>query len=472
MNRRPGWRISLFVALLCSCFTVSTLQAAPAGKRAQRKKAAAATQASKPAAKASRPAATQAASRPAKVITPQKPRAWEMAKPATGPQPGEVYKTFSGHWGGNAWRVTDPAVKQEGGKKFLPNTIREIVIDDLKDAVRAEILIDRWGGHHGTLKKSISFNENPWLELPEIQNVPENPEEHMSQDNPLVEVPLEHLVEGKNVFEATCTGKWWGQWGLNAAVVRVYYDPAKKAHATAEIAAPANGAQLKDQPVIEVKPLEGEVKAVEVVGLYEDYDFDGNGVYREWAGAFFKPAKDTAGVFANHIGSDNEAPFAVTWDTAWLPDQSEPIEIVARVQDGAGVWSVTQPVTGLTLAERDNPVKLYKASEIPKRFGVRAKKTLSCKIVIPEDVDLSKAVGAQLYLRTWNGTNPEHGAFKFNEATIEGKGQNHHYALAVHEIPLDALKTGENIVSFQSDTKHHHLEVLWPGPGLVVKFKR
>jgi hypothetical protein len=31
------------------------------------------------------------------------------------------------------------------------------------------------------------------------------------------------------------------------------------------------------------------------------------------------------------------------------------------------------------------------------------------------------------------------------------------------------LRTGDNVFEVRSDTEHHMLEVLWPGPALIVR---
>src|SRR5690606_35649349 len=124
---------------------------------------------------------------------------------------------------------------------------------------------------------------------------------------------------------------------------------------------PTTGDRLSERPMIEVGALDAEVaiEQVDVLARYEDYDFDGNGVYREWAGSWHQPKKGVPAFLADHAGTDSEAPFEVTWDTQWVPDQTEEIELVARVKDANEVWSVTPAVTGLVFADRDHSVALY-----------------------------------------------------------------------------------------------------------------
>ena len=50
---------------------------------------------------------------------------------------------------------------------FLPNPVLTIDLPDLTGAVRAELILDRWGGHPGTSNKRVRFNGASWLHLPE-----------------------------------------------------------------------------------------------------------------------------------------------------------------------------------------------------------------------------------------------------------------------------------------------------------------
>ena len=112
-------------------------------------------------------------------------------------------------------------------------------------SLRAEVLLDRWGGHPDTSDKQIRFNGNEGIEIPEPATMPEGhrPERYFYQDNPIVEVPLFHLREGVNTFEGTCgtiskSPRHWGPWGLYSLILRVYYDPARKPHATGRLFSP------------------------------------------------------------------------------------------------------------------------------------------------------------------------------------------------------------------------------------------
>ena len=75
---------------------------------------------------------------------------------STGPGAGDVYReTLLAIHFGDDWRVTDPDALNSGAADFLPNPVLSLEVPDLTGAVRAEMIIDRWGGHPGTSNKRI-----------------------------------------------------------------------------------------------------------------------------------------------------------------------------------------------------------------------------------------------------------------------------------------------------------------------------
>ena len=132
---------------------------------------------------------------------------------------------------------------------------------------------------------------------------------------------------------------------------------------------------------------------------------------------------------------------------------------------------MTQPVTGLTLRRQGESVRLYRAVDVPPRFGVRNHSTKSCRIPIPSEHDLGRVVEAGLHWRTWHGWDGHHQPFKLNDFVHRNEGKNHHYDYDIHLIPPSALRTGDNVFTVSSETEQHMLETHWPGPALTVRFR-
>ena len=268
------------------------------------------------------------------------------------PGPGEVYREFKNIHSKNSagqdeWRVTGPEAEAEGAHRFLPNPVLRIDIDDLADALRAEMVIHRWGGHPGTLAKRVRVNGHPWIDLPEPATVPgaEGPEpfdrltapskvegpgrggaadrvtKYLYEDNPVIEVPLDQLRTGANSYEGTAGPGRWPQWGWTAVVFRIYYRPSAKAHPTGIIAAPGPGETLGENPRIAVH-VSGDAERVDLLAFYEGYDENGDGVYRDWHGGYFTERGESLPFeLMHHAGSAASAPWEICWDTRQVPDQ-------------------------------------------------------------------------------------------------------------------------------------------------------
>ncbi len=398
------------------------------------------------------------------------------------PKPGDLYREFSRHNGGDRdWRVTDKnaVIKFERAKDHLPNSRLQIRIDDLKHAIRAEVLLDRWGGHRGTINKRIRFNDHDWITVPEIEAVPADlrPQMLMFQDNPVVDIPLQHLVEGENIFDADCDeagGFGWGQWGLYSLVLRVYYDRQAKGEDFAisgTITSPASGQSIHDHPSIEVfanAPL--GVARVDLLAAFDGFDEDGDGVFNGWHESRFQLVRGEANEMRDHVGTLWKKPYRLTWNTHWVPDQQPGgISLIARIQDSRGYWSVTDPVENLSLDREDVNVRLYRARDVPENFAVRVKETKECYFDIPKSDRISRATEAALHLRTWHGWDGHHEPLRINDHEMPVDGKNHFYDYDLLAFPPSALRNGQNTFAIHSKTEHHMLEVLWPGPAIVVR---
>jgi hypothetical protein len=388
---------------------------------------------------------------------------------------GVIYKEYYRLMTGPGdWRVTDPNAGNEGASKWLPNPKLSFPISDLSGATNAEAIIDCWGGHVGTINRRFRFNGFSWISIPELTTM-SSPECYMKQWNPVVPVPLNHLKTGTNILEGTSGGQTcynfnWGQWGWYAMILRVYFGDSKP-HPTGYISSLKSGSTIGENPVIKVYASStAGIKRVEVLAYYEDYDSDGNGIYQQYQGSYRRV--NIGGtyqlVFTNHVGTDTTVPYEITWDTTWVPDQVPgSIKLKARILDNNGVWYETEEVTGITL-KRSGSVKLYKPYAVQQRFSVREGIPKYSKVNIPT---LSGAQAAKLLVATWNGkTSGDPHYTKVNSWTAPNYGKDHDYSYDELSVPVNALKTGENRIEFWSSTIHHGLEVLWPGPGIKVRY--
>jgi len=400
-----------------------------------------------------------------------------LGVPSVGPVSGDVYREATNGMTGETWRVTDPDAGAAGAAEFLPNPVLSIDLPDLTHAVRAELIIDRWGGHPGTSGKMVRFNDMSWLHLPEIETIDStSPECYMYQDNIIVDLPLAQLQAGTNVFEGmadeqVCYSFDWGQWGWYGVLVRIYYDSGAVPQPSGQITTPVADSDLTEMVTIDVSAsAPSGIAEVVVMGRYNGVDVDGDGVFNEWHGHYHRGKDETDISLIGNIGNDEVAPFSVAWDMYWVADQDPgSIALQARIRDNDGWWKVTDIVDGLSLERTDEHVKFYTADDLGPRFWARDGDSRSANLEIPVEDDLTAVLEAQLVTRIWNGIDM--GVVDINGAWDNtGFGLTHYYSLETMDVGSGVLVNGTNPITYSSDSIHHGIEVLWPGPMVAVRY--
>ncbi len=389
------------------------------------------------------------------------------------PGPGDVFREYK-WWPEGKWqRVTGPDATAEGAKEFLPNSVNTIHIADLDGAVKVEAYIEMLLCHAGTVDKQIRFNANPWIPIPEPSLIPgkagQGPpnSEYQYMRYPCVQIPMKYLQQGNNTFEFTCSpgtalGKWWPQWILYGVTFRVYYDNSRP-HPTGTITKPSGGSTIGEAPVLEAAATGPRpIKQVDFIGFYEDFNWEGDGNYRQWHYRYLYNE------IKNHIGTATNKPYKVTWDNSWVPTQDRPIKIIARIIDAAGMCYMTTAVENIHLA-RDKTVRMYKPYDVPKGWSTRVDNTDKCKTDVNDD--LSKALAAKIIMSTWNGVAADEIGIN-DKKVVTNIGKNHDLSYDECEVPLNLIRPGTNTLYTHSSTTHHGIEVQWPGMVLIVKYNQ
>jgi hypothetical protein len=236
---------------------------------------------------------------------------------------------------------------------------------DLKDAVRAEVLIERMLCHDGTTGLAVKFNDGDWHTLPDAANIPQPQSEYLYYYYPVVSLPLNNFKSGENANKFRFTVNDGQRFGMlqnvvYGMIVRVYYKDSKS-HAEAEISTLKDGDFLGKKVLLNVKS-KSVLKKVEYLGLMEDINYEGDGNYYQWHYNYHR------GELQNHIETSANGEF--TWNTEWVPDQTTPIQITARVTNADGVIYITEAIENLQL-KRNFKVELCKPCNIPKRWATR-----------------------------------------------------------------------------------------------------
>ena len=351
----------------------------------------------------------------------------------------------------------------------------EVVLDigDLKDAVDAEIALNFWGGHIGTSDQTFKVNGSRKFDFPQPKT-PGDPHCYFrfGVGNPPVKIGAKLLKSGKNTFTFFC-GKQvcysfnWPLYWLNSFTVRVFYNKDRKQFAKGRL----RKRNSRDTTAYNLVVLETDVdnpkqvESVEYIGYYDDYDLDADGVLTAWHYTL------NNGVWSDIIGKQTVEPYSQKWSNNWVPEQRKPVKVVAKINGTNGLSYITAPVTFDGIIQRSSMVKMYQTESLEENFASRVKRRKECNIKI--DDDLTNAVSAYLIFSSWSGES-EDGAIHTvginGKMMAESPGKLHDYAFVKIPVPLEHLKTGDNIFYVYSETEEHMFEINYPGPSILVRY--
>jgi hypothetical protein len=375
--------------------------------------------------------------------------------------------------GKDRWRVNDriASLDLELGERWEPqaNGLVMITLDEkLKHLDAAELYLEMWGGHPHTSEKSCTFNGKGSYTLPQVGT----DEGHCTYSYPEVPLTLHHLVSGTNALQFVCARgeSFWGHFIIDRAAIRCFYKTAHPALESIDAGSfnPRITAASSEDAItlsLEVpEALKSMIERVAYFGHYRDFDDRGDGQEEGWHG--YTHGRE----WTNHIGTASRPPFEVTWETEMIPDQENPVLLRAEIQFRNGLKYLTGPQEAPTLDSRQYAVQLIKCTSFPKPFWSRDGEKKEAVMHI--DADRDQIEKAMLYVKIWDG----------GEGTVQHPFliNGHPYPItsgqSIHDvvftkIPVKSehLKRGENVLTVLSDTEHHGIEMLLPGPCLKLK---
>lgn len=397
------------------------------------------------------------------------------------PAPGDVYREYlwwneDGDAGGSV-RVGGKLGEEypdRGSHHGYINSAIELSDDfDLDGATKAEVVLEKILCHDGTQGLAIQVNGNDWLPVPVPNTIPYPQWEYQHHIYPTVAVPLSHLKKGKgNQFRLRVAAehRWnWPQNLIYGVHFRVYYDPETKPHPMGKIDSLQDGDSIGAAVSLttEITQSPAPIQKVDYIGFFEDLNWEGDGVYRQWHYHYFHSD------LIHHIGSAVEKPYKHNWDASWLPDQREPMYVSARIVDETGLIYFSEPVGDLAL-KRDFSVELCKPYSIPQRWATRSGEK---EQYFDIQGDLSKATAAQM---AWSSWSPGYmnGIYINDQKVFDSEGPNYqYYAHRVDLKNLDALKQGQNRLKTGKTPLYdgkmvHGMEVNWPGIMVLVRYAK
>ena len=346
---------------------------------------------------------------------------------------------------------------------------RIFIEEDLRAIKGATLYTEIWGGHPGTSDKKVSINGRTAFSVPEIGTADYN----CTHQYPSFRLSPSDLVDGYNSIQFSCykPGVEWGHFIVENVALDIHYPDTHPnlvetgiSGFTAEVSASSDIAS----ETIRLQLDTNQVSLIEKVvfqARYYGYDENGDGFETDWHGMTYE--QEPFGV----LGVSAEPPFSVNWDVSMLPaqDQVEARAIVYFKNDNP-VFYRTKTTSGLEIAERgDSRVILVKSSDLPKPFWSRANRLKEATIQL--DVDPAEIEEAELHIVSWTGGAGEvKDYFTLNGTFLPvAEGHGHQMDYSVIQLDTALLKKGENRFQLLSDTVHHGIEILLPGPALIIR---
>lgn len=380
--------------------------------------------------------------------------------------------------GDNNFRVNSPDAKDGPFKErweARKDGVLVIEVDqDLADVASAELYLELWGGHPGVANKRFTLNGQSEYQLPEVSAAANN----CTYSYPSVELKLDELRQGANAFAFTCDrgDTFWGHFLIRTACLRLHLKSDSGTLKDEQLAGEFVEVRVSADPtkterrLLDIdasERLKHRIARVEYWGRYEGYDENGDGNTYDWHGY----TKD--GEPVGNIGVIAGRSFtAVSWSLAMVP-RVVPVEARARVHVKGSAADLVYETEAAPVAPADAtfPVKLVPAAGLPRPFWSRAGQPKQCAILL--DVEPQEIEQAELHVAVWDGGagDAEH-PVTLNGEPLSVAGSGHHDVL-YRVLPIDPslLRKGENTFKVLSDTDHHGIEVLLPGPALVVRLR-
>lgn len=374
------------------------------------------------------------------------------------------------------FRVNDPFVafhkSYKDRKEVRANGLMQIRTDaDVTTLRGAELYLEVWGGHVSTAHKRMTVNGRTTYPLPEDGTTAG----HCAHQYPSIPLRITDLLRGHNAFQFACDrgASFWGHFIIDEACLRLELPSGHAAPAaaglggfTARVEVAADGEALR-LALATAGAGAGEIAAVEFYGCYDGYDENGAGGGRQWHG--FTRKREVFG----HLGTVTAPPYRVSWDTRMLPAQGDvAVRAVVRFRNAPELIYRTPIRDGLAIAARPGvAVAVLGLKELPKRFWSRANRPRQAEIELP--IDPARIERAELHTTAWaGGPGQVQDYFKLNGRHFAvADGDNHRTQYTVLAVDPGLLRRGANTVEVLSDTEHHGIEILKPGPALIVRYR-
>ncbi|WP_319592425.1 hypothetical protein [uncultured Draconibacterium sp.] len=397
------------------------------------------------------------------------------------PRPGDIFREY-------VWTLPDSSnnkflrVIGEGDYRdpvyFSENYPKGLIKDgwivlndnvDLSRAIKAELQVEKVQSHDETSGLAVKINKSHWHTFPVPDAIPEPKANYLQHNYPTVQIPLSELEKGRRnriKFRVDSVQRFGMPQNIVYGIrLRIYYDD-QKVHSSAIIQG-IEDRNIQSVQELELVQIKGDISKVHFLGRYKDVDYEGNGVTDEWHYSFFR------GNIQNHIGSSSDAPYKVSWNTSWIPDQSDEMELSAWVENSEGVVYFLPSLKGLSL-KRNYSVELALPYDMPEMWATR-EQVFNEKLLLKGKPDNAEAF--QMVFTSWspgylNGIYVNDWLVPYEESCK--------YCYKFHRINVEKtffLKNGINTISTGKTPlvwgeMVHGTEIQYPGIMLLVKYPK
>lgn len=333
----------------------------------------------------------------------------------------------------------------------------------------AELYCELWGGHPGTANKRVGINGRSLYSIPENGTAAG----HCTHLYPLIPLRRDDVVNGYNALQFACDqGKtFWGHFIVDNACLRAGLPSSHPDLKKLDLDGFRASVRLRHHQGESLEALldvnqPDRIQRVDFQGFYDGYDENGDGAARDWHG-FTKNRQPAA-----WLGRSEAAPFSVFWDTSMTPGRAAAARARIAFRDAPGIIYETAPSQEIPLPGKETfRVQCVPASDLPAPFWSRAGELRSARISLP--VAPAVVERAQLHVVVWDGGRGSvKDPFRFNGLPVEVCGRGAHDVIySVRELPPSSLRPA-NSIELLSDTDHHGIEVLLPGPALLIRMRQ
>jgi hypothetical protein len=349
------------------------------------------------------------------------------------------------------------------------------VEEDLFLLESAELYMEMWGGHPKTANKHFYVNGREKYTVPD----PGTKAGHCTYTYPVIPIKPVNLVGGANAFQFVCErGKgFWGHFIIDEGCVRTFLkaghpdlDSAGLKGFSAQVKIKGKKQAIKDSAEVSIsvpQKFMQSIVSVDYLARYNGFDDNGDTVTDDWHGYTHDR------IYKNHVGTSLKAPFSVKWDASMVPSQSKSMALQAVVRLKKGLCYRTPVLNNISFSKKRNRVSFHSCDTLPVPFWSRAKRLIKADITLPEKLKGLKR--AQLIVKVWDGGEgnvKEHFKINGHFYNITSGKHVHDVVFTKTAVDIKHLKPGKNKLELLSDTEHHGIEVLVPGPCLVLRFAK